>query len=71
MTTRKGDKLYVHVLESEDEGLYLTLEAAVKSARCLNDDRPVKFETLWGKGIVIHLQEIPQATGRIIELTLR
>ena len=69
VTTRKGNKLYVHLLELEDDGLYLHLEKKVKSARCLNDGKKVKFDRLDG-GIVLHLKEIPQAVDRIVELTL-
>ncbi len=69
VTTRKGNKLYVHLLELEDDGLYLQLEQKVKSARCLNNGKKVKFDKLDG-GIVLHLKEIPQAVDRIVELTL-
>ena len=71
VTTRKGDKLYVHVLDLQDDALYLPLAEQVGSARCLNNGRAVKFEKLRDKGIVLHLQDIPQDTDRILELTLR
>ena len=71
VTTRKGDKLYVHVLDLQDDALYLPLAEQVGSARCLNNGGAVKFEKLRDKGIVLHLQGIPQDTDRILELTLR
>ena len=71
VTTRKDDKLYVHVLDLQDDALYLPLAEKVGSARCLNNGERVKFDALRGKGIVLHLQDIPQDTDRIIELTIR
>lgn len=71
VTTRKGDKLYVHVLDLQDDALYLQLAQRVKSARCLNNGERVKFDTLRGKGIVLNLEHVPEDTDRIIELTLR
>ena len=71
VTTRKGDRLYVHVLDLQDDALYLPLAERVKSARCLNNGERVKFDTLRGKGIVLNLEHVPEDTDRIIELTLR
>ena len=71
VTTRKGDKLYVHVLDLQDDALYLQLAQRVKSARCLNNGERVKFDTLRGKGIVLNLEHVPEDTDLIIELTLR
>ena len=71
VTTRKGDKLYVHVLDLQDDALYLPLAEKVGEARCLNNGERVKFDTLRGKGIVLNLEHVPEDTDRIIELTLR
>ena len=44
--TRKGDRVYVHVLDSPDASLLLPpLPAAVRSARLLNGGRPVDVKT--------------------------
>ena len=67
----KGDKLYVHVLDLQDDALYLPLAEKVGEARCLNNGERVKFDTLRGKGIVLNLEHVPEDTDRIIELTLR
>lgn len=69
VTTRKDDKLYVHVLELEDDRLYLQLDKKVKSATCMNNGEKVKFDKLEG-GIVLNLKDVPQDLDRIIELTL-
>ena len=45
-TTRKGNRVYVHVLDWPDEALLLPpLPSAVRSARLLNGGRPVDFKT--------------------------
>lgn len=69
VTTRKDDKLYVHVLELEDDRLYLQLDKKVKSATCMTNGEKVKFNKLDG-GIVLNLKDVPQDLDRIIELTL-
>ena len=72
--TPRGRELYdyaVHVLDLQDDALYLPLAERVKSARCLNNGERVKFDTLRGKGIVLNLEHVPEDTDRIIELTLR
>ena len=67
----RNDKLYVHVLDLQDDALYLPLAEKVGEARCLNNGERVKFDTLRGKGIVLNLELVPEDTDRIIELTLR
>ena len=71
VTTRKGDKLYVHVLDLQDDALYLPLGQRIASARCLNNGEQVSYTTLKERGIVLDLRNVPQDTDRIIELTLR
>jgi alpha-L-fucosidase len=45
-TTRKGDRVYVHVLDAPDPSLLLPrLSSTVRSARLLNGGRPVDFKT--------------------------
>ena len=70
VTTRKGDKLYVHVLELADDALFLPVAGKVKSAVCLNTGKEASFTKVKGKGIVIDLGGIPvDEYDRIIELT--
>lgn len=71
VTTRKGDKLYVHILDLQDDALYLQLTSKVVAAKCLNTGSAVKFDTIKGKGIVLHLHDIPLDVDRIVELTVR
>ena len=71
VTTRKGDKLYIHIMDLQDDALYLPLDCKVLSARCLNNGSSVKFETVKGKGIVLHASGIPDEPDCIIELVTR
>lgn len=71
VTTRKGDKLYVHILDLQDDALYLQLKGKVTAAKCLNNGKAVKFDSLKGKGIVLHLDNVPADVDRIVELTIR
>ena len=46
VTTRKGDRVYVHVLDAVDPSLLLpSLPSAVRSAKLLNGGQPVGFKT--------------------------
>ncbi len=71
VTTRKGDKLYVHILNLLDKGLFLPLTTGkVKSAVVFKDRKPVKF--LQDKnGVVLELPEVPAEVDYVVELTLK
>ena len=71
VTTRKGDSLYVHILDLQDDALYLPLDAKVASAVCLNDGSRIRYDVIKGKGIVLHVGDIPQDIDRIVKLVLR
>lgn len=69
VTTRKDNKLYVHILELADNALFLPVAEKVKSARCLNNGEAVKFDKVKDEGIVVRLSNVPKDIDRIIELT--
>jgi len=69
-TTRKGDKLYVHIFELEDEMLYLPLDAKVASAKVYVSGKSVKFQKL-SKGVVLELGALPNVTDYIIEIVTK
>lgn len=71
VTTRKGDSLYVHILDLQDDALYLPLDAKVASAVCLNDGSRIRYDVIKGKGIVLHVGDIPQDIDRIVKLVIR
>lgn len=70
VTTRKGDKLYVHILNWEDQGLFLPLpDKKVKKAVVFKDQTPVRFKKN-AEGIFLELPEVPQGTDYVLELTI-
>ena len=71
VTTRKGDKLYVHILNLPDKGLFLPLTTGkVKSAVVFKDREPVKFSQD-KNGVVLELAEVPAELDYVIELTIK
>ncbi len=70
VTTRKGNKLYVHILKLQEKGLFLPLEAKVRKAVDFPDGRPVRFRQD-REGVVLYLDEVPSAVDHIIELELK
>ena len=70
MTTQKGDKLYVHILDLQDKVLFLPLEGKkVKKAVRFADRVSLKFQKS-EKGIVLYLPDIPTAIDTVVELQL-
>lgn len=70
VTTQKGNTLYVHILNLQDDCLYLPLgERSMKSARKFGSTRPVRF-CREKEGILLQLGEVPNETDYIVELTL-
>ena len=70
-TTRKGDTLYVHILDLPDNSLFLPLTGQkVTGAVCVNDGKRIRF--IQDKdGVVLKLGRIPEETDMIIGLTLK
>lgn len=68
-STRKGDKLYVHVMTADTADIELPLTCKVKKAVAYDSREPVKFtgDRKGGK-VTLHLGQIPQETDYIIEL---
>ena len=68
VTTQKENKLYVHILNLQDDGLFLPLYGKnVRSAKVFIDKKPVKYSKVPG-GIVLHLDFIPDQTDFVVEL---
>ena len=71
VTTRKGDKLYVHILNLPDTGLFLPLTTAkVKSAVTFKDKTPVKFKQD-KSGVLLELAGAPEEVDYAVELTVK
>lgn len=69
-TTRKGDRLFVHILDLKQKELYLPLSAKVVKAFVYDDKQPVKV-TRTPEGVVLTLPEIPTGPDYIVELVTK
>ncbi len=71
VTTQKGNRLYVHVLDYQDKALYLPVSGKkVKSARTLVDKKPVKF-TQNDDGVLLKFDKVPDEIDYVVELELK
>ena len=70
VSTRKGDKLYIHIINLKDKALYIPLEAKVKSAARFIDKKAISFKAQDG-GYLLQLPEVPTDVDYVIELTLK
>lgn len=71
VTTEKGDKMYVHVLNLQDDGLYLPITGKkVKKAVLFKDKSAVKFSQD-KEGVLLKFKEVPTDIDYVIELTLQ
>lgn len=69
-TTRRGDRLFVHILTREPGEIALPLNCRVKKAVTFDGRRPVKYTTR--KGVTtLYPEEIPDCPDYIIELTTK
>lgn len=69
VTTMKGSRLFVHILDLQDKVLFLPMvDKKVKSARVFIDNKLVKF--IQNKeGVVLSLEKVPQEIDYVVELT--
>lgn len=70
VTTQKGNRLFVHILNLPDAGLYLPITEKVKRAVVFKDKTPVKFRQD-KQGIVLDLGKAPTDIDYVVELTLQ
>ena len=71
VTTQKDNRLFVHILNLQDRGLFLPLDGKrVKQAITFADGKKVRFERQDG-GILLLLDEVPTAIDHVVELQLR
>jgi len=68
-STRKGDKLYVHIMSADSKDIHLPMTAKVKSATEFDTGEKVPFtvhKAKDGGGTTLHLKAIPASTDHII-----
>ena len=70
VSTQRGNKLYVHILDCIDSSLFLPMgNRKVKSAKVFATGKPVRF-TKTGDGITVNMDEAPKEIDYVLELTL-
>ena len=71
VTTQKGDKLFVHILDLQDSSLFLPLEKGVKVRKPCDfiTRRPVKMQKCEG-GVLLQLDAVPDEIDKVIELEI-
>lgn len=67
VTTRKGDRLFVHIMSHPDSSLFLPLKAKVRKALNFQSKQPLRFSQS-SEGVLVHLGEVPQGADFIVEL---
>ena len=71
VTTQKGNKLYVHILNLKDDGLYLPMQGKkVRSAKVFIDRKPLKFTEVPG-GVLVKFDRIPDEVDYVVELEIK
>ena len=70
VTTRKGDRLFVHVFENEAESITLNLECEVISATEFGTGKPVTFDVT-SDGVVLCVGRVADTIDYIVELVTK
>ena len=70
VSTRKGNRLFIHVLDWQETTLRLPLKAKVKKAVQFVDGTPVTFRKD-KDGVLLTFPQVPTETDYVVELTLK
>ncbi|MDD2300292.1 MAG: alpha-L-fucosidase [Fermentimonas sp.] len=71
VTTQKDNKLYVHILNQEDDFLYLPIvDKDIISVKRFIDDKPIQYISA-EKGVLINLNEVPDEIDYVLEIELQ
>ncbi len=68
--TRKGDRLFIHILNAEGTDIHIPAALKVKAAKEFASGSKVKFSSD-KNGVTLHLAQKPEAIDHIVELTLK
>lgn len=66
-STRKGDRLFVHIMTPESRHVFVPTKAKVKEAREFGSGKKLRF-TKESDGVTLHLDAIPESVDYIVEL---
>jgi len=68
VTTQKGNKLYVHILDLQDKALFIPLtDKKVKSAKVFINKKTVEFVQR-KEGVLVLLDTVPDDVDYVLEL---
>ena len=70
VSTRKGNRLFIHILDLQDASLYIPLKAKIKKATQFVDGSAVTF-TQDKEGVLLKLPKVPTETDYVVELLLK
>lgn len=70
VSTQKGNRLFIHILDWQDKGIYLPMSSKVKKATLFADKTPVSFKQD-ANGVLLNLPQVPSDIDYIVELTLK
>jgi len=68
VTTQKGNKLFVHILNLKDKALFLPVTNKVKSAVLFKNKTAIKFKQD-KEGVLLYLTETPTDVDYVVELS--
>ncbi len=67
VTTRKGNRLFIHIFDCKEKELFLPLGCKVKKAFTYADKQPVKYKKS-KEGVTLLFDKAPEGTDYIVEL---
>ncbi len=70
VSTRKGDKLYIHILSCQENGLYIPLKSKVAKAVQFIDKKPIEYKQD-KDGVLLKFPAVPSEIDYVIELTIK
>ncbi len=70
VTTRKDDKLYVHIFDCKEHELFLPLSCKVKKAYTYGDKQPIKYKKT-KEGVILYFEQLPEGADYIVELVTK
>ena len=64
-------RLFIHIIDLDDDGLYLPLKAKVVDAKVFVDGTKVSYKQEKDGGVFLKLPKVPDEIDYVIELTLK
>ncbi len=68
-STRKGDRIFVHILTPESKHIFVPTKANVKGAKDFSTGKKVKY-TKVSDGVMLELDRMPDEIDHVVELSI-